>query len=139
MEFRSERELREQQERAFKKGDEQIIRDMDEFDWSVGDVPGSGDVFRKKEDRAAKAAVVGPKSSRPGPRPPPTLASRQAASALAMAPKALAISQPKTSRPLAAPKTRLFPIPGRTDPKRTARLEACRRTGPPLWQLPGVP
>ena len=90
---RIERQMHESQQRAFKKLDEQVQRDLDEMDWSIRDVPASRDVLKKKQ--AAKTAVgADKKASRLVAKPPPTIASRKAASALSIAPKTSAL-QPK--------------------------------------------
>jgi hypothetical protein len=89
-----EREMEERRQRDFKKLDEQVRKDMDEFDWSIGDVPETKTVKQK-----GKAPTTVPESGedtfrankRPGarvlPKQPPTIAARKAASALALAPK----------------------------------------------------
>ncbi|KAH8898509.1 hypothetical protein GQ53DRAFT_742527 [Thozetella sp. PMI_491] len=120
---RKERELQEQQRRAFKKGDEKIRKDMQEFDWSVGDVPGSENVLNKKTAPAPR--VAGDKkasTARPAPRQPSTLASREAASALSMASKSSTSAQAQggNGNPVAAPKRRLLPLGGRNPAARPA-------------------
>jgi hypothetical protein len=88
-----EREMEERRQRDFKKLDEQVRKDMAEFDWSIGDVPETKTVKQSKppasvsaEDervfRANKRPVV-----RGPPKQPPTITARKAASALALAPK----------------------------------------------------
>ena len=126
-----DKEMQEQQRRAFKKGDEQILKDMEQFDWSIGDVPGSGEVLKKKQSTLAKSGGLVKKTSHIGPRPPSTLASRQAASALAMAPRASAPMQIRAAKPLAAPRARILPLPGRIPVARappTAASAADRAT-----------
>lgn len=93
---RIERQMHESQQRAFKKLDEQVKKDLDEMDWSVRDVPASKHVLKKQ------AASLGGQSTGTGARkqsrlvakPPPTIASRKAASALSMATKTSA-AQPR--------------------------------------------
>ncbi|KAK3945793.1 hypothetical protein QBC46DRAFT_301939 [Diplogelasinospora grovesii] len=113
---RTEREMEAQRQRAFELGDEQIRRDMEEFDWSVDDVPASKDFFKKqreaKDNNAtvpeATAKVVKKKASTTSVRPPSTLASRRAASALSSVPSrppsrpasAAAQSRPTTRPPM---------------------------------------
>ncbi|OIW29969.1 hypothetical protein CONLIGDRAFT_680765 [Coniochaeta ligniaria NRRL 30616] len=88
-----EREMEERRQRDFKKLDEQVRKDMDEFDWSIGDVPETKTVKQSKSlapvleggegmSRANKRPVA-----RGLPKQPPTIAARKAASALALAPK----------------------------------------------------
>ncbi|KAK0636292.1 hypothetical protein B0T17DRAFT_613049 [Bombardia bombarda] len=94
-----EREMEEQRQRDFERGDEQIRRDMEEFDWSIGDVPGSKDLCQKtKKDTAGPEAAAEVKTAQ---RPvlkttPSTIASRKAASALAMSSKAFGPTQGTT-------------------------------------------
>lgn len=76
-----EKAFAEQQRRAFEKLDILVQEDIDAFDWSIGDVPASKDLFANKckQQRQAKT---------PAPAPPPaTIASRKAASALALSSK----------------------------------------------------
>lgn len=79
-----EREMAETQQRDFARGDEQIKKDMEEFDWTIGDIPESKDIFKKPQ---ADAAAIfrsddTKKIGRLPSRPPSTLVSRRAASAL---------------------------------------------------------
>ena len=98
-----EREMEERRQRDFQRGDEQILRDMEEFDWSVGDVPASKDVFKVKRDEAEpKTGVEAKKTAGMVPKPPGTLTSRKAATALALSAKPVNTSQVKTLRPLAS-------------------------------------
>ncbi|KAK4157204.1 hypothetical protein C8A00DRAFT_11971 [Chaetomidium leptoderma] len=94
-----ERDMEERQKQSFERGEEQIRRDMDEFDWSIGDIPESKDLFRKKSSVSlAAAATSGKKVARPVPKQPSTIASRKAASALAMSTKPSSIAQPKSTK-----------------------------------------
>ena len=90
-----EREMEEKRQRDLKRLDEQVRKDMDDFDWSVGDVPASKHL--KKKD--ALMADPTTKSTRPVSKNPSTITSRRAASALAMAPKVGAASQARTKKP----------------------------------------
>ncbi|KAH7632661.1 hypothetical protein B0T09DRAFT_380178 [Sordaria sp. MPI-SDFR-AT-0083] len=79
-----EREMAERQQRNFARGDEQITKDMEAFDWSIGDVPESKDVFKKTQVDASAVARSG-ETKKIGclpSRPPSTLVTRRAASAL---------------------------------------------------------
>lgn len=79
-----EREMVERQQRNFARGDEQITKDMEAFDWSIGDVPESKDVFKKTQVDASAVARSG-ETKKIGclpSRPPSTLVARRAASAL---------------------------------------------------------
>ncbi|KAK4142302.1 uncharacterized protein C8A04DRAFT_13327 [Dichotomopilus funicola] len=97
-----DRDLEERQKRSFERGEEQIQKDMDDFDWSIGDIPESRDVFKKKSSvaLAAGAPTTVKTVVRQGTRQPSTVASRKAASALAMRPKPVAGSH---ARPAMAP------------------------------------
>ncbi|KAK4679661.1 hypothetical protein QC764_206120 [Podospora pseudoanserina] len=108
-----EREMEERQQRKFARGDEQIRLDMEGFDWSVGDAPESRDVFQKRQETIKVEAIpVVKKVTGLGSRPPSTIASRRAASALAApinsirgAPGKTAILAPKSQpRGLLLPK-----------------------------------
>ncbi|KAK3378558.1 hypothetical protein B0H63DRAFT_480245 [Podospora didyma] len=112
----TEREMEEQRKRDFQRGDEQIRKDMDEFDWSIGDVPASKDFFKVQKDSvtAAEEATQDKKPRALALRAPTTVASRRAALALAMPAKPLSTSQTKANRPLgaaAAPATKPKPKP----------------------------
>ncbi|KAK4239123.1 hypothetical protein C8A03DRAFT_14450 [Achaetomium macrosporum] len=62
-----EREMEERQQQRFKRGEEQILKDMDEFDWSIGDIPESKDLLKKKPKAATvpKAAQASKSSQAP--------------------------------------------------------------------------
>ncbi|KAK4164925.1 hypothetical protein QBC43DRAFT_261463 [Cladorrhinum sp. PSN259] len=99
-----ERDMEEQQQRIFAQGEEQIMRDMDEFDWSIGDIPDSKDVFKKKE-APAKVEVKAPKKNlKPTVgfirKQPSTLTARKAASALAMPKSSIRAPGLKTNKSL---------------------------------------
>jgi len=80
-----DRRMEESQQRTFLRGEEQILRDMEEFDWSVGDVPDSKGLFKVKRDTDALTSVIQPKKATALiPRPPNTINSRKAAAALGM-------------------------------------------------------
>ncbi|KAK0665517.1 hypothetical protein QBC41DRAFT_367523 [Cercophora samala] len=79
-----ERDMEERQQRKFARGDKQICLDMEEFDWTVSDAPESRDVFQKRQETIKVEAIpVVKKFTGLGSRPPSTIASRRAASALA--------------------------------------------------------
>ncbi|KAK3374076.1 hypothetical protein B0T24DRAFT_529372 [Lasiosphaeria ovina] len=112
----TERDMEERRQRTFQLGDEQIRRDMDEFDWSVGDVSASKDFFNKK--KSDQAASQDKKVRAPVSKQPATIASRKAASALAMPLRPLSDSLAKANRPLSAaaankPKPKPFLLAGR--------------------------
>lgn len=109
-----EREMEEQRQRDLQRLDERVRKDMDEFDWSVGDVPESKPV--KKRDTLAvdsTAKATGTLSKRPS-----TITSRRAVSALAMAPKAGSIPQPKNRNPSTMAKAPSYLLPARKSAQR---------------------
>ncbi|KAL2025011.1 hypothetical protein VTK56DRAFT_13 [Thermocarpiscus australiensis] len=126
---RLEREIEEQQQRSFQRGEEQIRRDMEEFDWSIGDVPESKDLFKKKSDTAATAAP-GKKAARPALKQPSTIASRKAAATLAMDAKPLGSSRVKPNQNTGATTTTKAPSRGFLLPKRKPAQPAPQPTGP---------
>ena len=98
-----DRDMEERRQRDFQRGDEQILRDMEEFDWSVGDVPGSKDMFKVKRDAAEPSASTDPKrATRTVPKAPNTINSRKAVAALAMSTKPVNTTYVKPPRPAAA-------------------------------------
>lgn len=101
-----EREMEQRQKRSFERGEAQIRKDMEEFDWSIGDIPESKNVFKTKSTApSAMSSSAGIKAARPAIRQPSTIASRKAASALAMAPQPRGALQPRqtTAKTTAAP------------------------------------
>ncbi|KAK5654826.1 hypothetical protein OQA88_6862 [Cercophora sp. LCS_1] len=107
-----ERAIEHQRQLEFQRGDEQILRDMEEFDWSIGDVPESKGVFKvKKDDDALDTVAQVKKAARLAPRAPNTIASRKAAAALAMSAKAASTSQTKPAKTSVAPKGQSFLLP----------------------------
>ncbi|KAM7204149.1 hypothetical protein V8F33_001784 [Rhypophila sp. PSN 637] len=89
----TERQMEQQRQREFKRGDEQIRKDMEEFDWSVGDVPASKNAFKKDGGGVIEVHVDRKPVARPLSKVPATIASRKAASALAMPARQSASSQ----------------------------------------------
>nr|CAD21416.1 hypothetical protein [Neurospora crassa] len=67
-----EREMAERQQRDFTRGDEQIKKDMEEFDWSIGDIPESKDLLKKTQVDATAVSCSGEtkKTGRLPSRPP---------------------------------------------------------------------
>ncbi|KAK3359238.1 hypothetical protein B0T25DRAFT_91114 [Lasiosphaeria hispida] len=121
-----EREMEERRQQTFKRGDEQIMKDMAEFDWSVGDVPSSKDFFKVKKDTIDPEAVTETKkTTRMITKPPTTIASRRAAAALAMSSKPRGTSQTRLARPnvAVATKPRSF-LASRQKPAQTAVIQS---------------
>jgi hypothetical protein len=98
---RPEREMEEQRKRALERLDEQVQKDMDEFDWTVGDVPETQNFFKKMDSDDPGSGIGTGKTGRPLLRRPPTIAARNAASALSMSQSSSAALQGKSSKPLA--------------------------------------
>ena len=99
-----EREMEERRQRDLKKLDEQVRKDMDDFDWSVGDVPGSKQAKKTGASMTALTASTtllksDKKALRPLLKHPSTIASRKAASALSIAPKTATNSQARINKP----------------------------------------
>ncbi|KAK4039810.1 hypothetical protein C8A01DRAFT_46770 [Parachaetomium inaequale] len=133
-----ERDMEERQKRSFERGEEQIRRDMEEFDWSIGDIPESKDVFKKKSAVAAgAAATTSKKVARPVPKQPSTLASRKAASALSMPTKSTGIAQPKLTNATALGATRA-PSRGFLLPKRKPAQPVTQTTMPVRERAPAL-
>lgn len=86
-----EREMELRRQRDFKRLDERVLKDMDEFDWSIGDVPETKSMRRPLATVSEAGESTLRVNKRPVPRgipkQPPTIASRKAASALALTPK----------------------------------------------------
>ncbi|KAK4203762.1 hypothetical protein QBC40DRAFT_218892 [Triangularia verruculosa] len=140
-----EREMEERQQQNFKRGDEQIRSDMDEFDWSVSDAPESRDIFQKRQETIkVEALPVVKKVTGFGSRPPSTIASRRAALALAApinsvrgAPTKTAKSVPTTMTRKPQPRGLLLPKrkpaddilqPGTLPRERATSISASRST-----------
>jgi hypothetical protein len=81
-----EREFEENMKKALQKGEERIKKEIEECDWSVCDVPETASYLAKK--KAPQASIptpgMGAKVCQGVPKYPPTIASRKAASALAL-------------------------------------------------------
>jgi hypothetical protein len=85
-----EREMEERQQQRFQRGEEQILRDMDEFDWSIGDIPESKKLLKQKAKPApARKAVSVPKAAQ---------ASKSAPGSRAVAGRTL-LARQKAARP----------------------------------------
>ena len=125
-----ERDMEERQKRSFERGEEQILRDMEGFDWSVGDVPESKALFKKKSSAVpAATATAGKPLSGQVPRQPSTIASRKAASALALSTKMSSLAQPKLTKPTTSAAIKA-PTRGLLLPKRKPALPISQPTIP---------
>lgn len=93
---RKDKEFEEEMKKAMDDAIEQNVRDAEQLDWSVADVPETIKCFRKDTEPAKPVATRAPASSRQN-RNPSTLTSQIAAAALAMpsrAPKATSTVRP---------------------------------------------
>ena len=132
-----ERDMDQRQQQSFERGEEQIRRDMDEFDWSIGDIPESKDLFKKKANPtpAARDAAVRKAVRAVPPKQPSTITSKKAASALSMVTKPAGITQPTLAKRTAPAVTKApakgFLLPARkpmqpvSQPPLTARERAA--------------
>ncbi|KAG7289100.1 hypothetical protein NEMBOFW57_005463 [Staphylotrichum longicolle] len=127
-----ERDMEERQKRSFERGEEQIRRDMEEFDWSIGDIPESKDLLKKKSSAAPSATgtvTATKKVARPAPKQPSTIASRKAASALALPLRPSTLAQPTLAK-TTAPAAIKVPSRGFLLPKRKPALPSAHPTIP---------
>lgn len=137
----TERQMEQQRQREFQRGDEQIRKDMEEFDWSVGDVPASKNAFKRDGGVVIEIHPDRKTASHPFTKPPPTIASRKAASILAMPTKPSSMSQTqmvnkqqpvrKTALPLVGsrrPATKSNIVPTRDSSQERATAVAASRT-----------
>ncbi|KAL2122317.1 hypothetical protein VTJ04DRAFT_2772 [Mycothermus thermophilus] len=108
-----EREMEERQKKSFERGEEQILRDMDDFDWSIGDIPESKDVFKKKTVTPSTKAATTKLAMRPLSKPASTIASRKAAAALSLSAKSTNTNS-ATITSVTKPTTKSFLLPKRT-------------------------
>ncbi|SPO00681.1 uncharacterized protein DNG_03429 [Cephalotrichum gorgonifer] len=111
---RKDRLFEERLQKALKEGDERILRDIENTDWSVSDVPGAKQISEEQQKKLAHgsrpaSAADTTRSSRIANRRPPTITSRRAASALSMASTQ---REKKPQVPLQIRKPRSF-LPGR--------------------------
>ncbi|KAF6827410.1 hypothetical protein CPLU01_09086 [Colletotrichum plurivorum] len=79
-----DRQHQEKLKKALKESDDRILRDIQEMDWSVSDVPETAAFSQRKAAAPAPNPAVAKKTVGGAIKYPPTIASRRAASALAM-------------------------------------------------------
>ena len=98
-----DRKYAEGYNKSARETDERVLKMLEE-EWTVGDVPETFQHLKKKQpktmDRAKNIGTIPQLSG----KPPGTITSRKAASALSVAPKSAAVP-PKTSRPPTKPMT----------------------------------
>jgi hypothetical protein len=136
-----EKRFEEECARAHKDAEERILKQVEELDWKIGDVPETFKNLHIKDAGHERMNVVNKKvntSSAAPSKGPPTIASRKAASVLSVAPKvAPAVSKTantgatskKTTSFLARGKNAAAPAPINPSPMRhTAAAVASRST-----------
>ncbi|KAF4780295.1 hypothetical protein HER10_EVM0010857 [Colletotrichum scovillei] len=109
-----DRQHQERLQKALKESDERILRDIQEMDWSVSDVPETSAISQRKAPAPAPNPAVTRKAVGGAPKYPPTITSRRAASALSMSTgntirqKKVVEQKPTVRRPISSilPKTR---------------------------------
>ncbi|KLU92271.1 hypothetical protein MAPG_11217 [Magnaporthiopsis poae ATCC 64411] len=131
---RKEKQFAEAQKRALEESEARIRKDLDEFDWSIGDVPGS----RSKRTGGASAgsgtATSSVKTTRMPPRAPSAAASRAAAQSLSIAPRTTMAPKVGTGRTLVkSSKPAAFGLPIR---KALPPMSAGPRATPAETALP---
>lgn len=77
-----DRKFEERLQKALKEGDDRILQDIENTDWSVSDIPETKPVSNEPQRKPALSTAT--RTRRVVNRAPPTLASRRAASALSM-------------------------------------------------------
>ncbi|KAE9577585.1 hypothetical protein CGMCC3_g6510 [Colletotrichum fructicola] len=112
-----DRQQQQKLKKALKETDDRILRDIQEMDWSVADVPETAAFGRRKAPAPAPNPAVAKKTV--GGKYPPTIASRRAASALSMA-TGSTIKQRKPVEPTTTARRPLSSIIPRTRPARAA-------------------
>ena len=124
-----EREMEYRRQQNFQRGDQQILRDMEEFDWSVGDVPATKNLLTVKRGVAEPIALESRSVARAIPRPPSTINSRNAAAALAMPSRTTNIMETKSTKPVAAPprKSQSYLLPRRKPIEPASQLNTASR------------
>lgn len=133
-----ERDMEERQKQSFERGEDRIRKDMEEFDWSIGDIPESKGLFKKKSTAAlAATAATSKKIARPLPKQPSTIASRKAASALAMPAKSSGVAQPRLTKQ-SAPAASRATGRGFLMPKRKPAQPVTHGPLPSRERVPGV-
>jgi hypothetical protein len=93
--------------KAHKDAEENILKQMEEMEWTIGDVPEIFNSLHIKDGNDQGKDTLNKKvnnSSVPPSKGPATIASRKAASALSVAPKA-SLASAKTTNNVTAPKT----------------------------------
>ncbi|KAL8363287.1 hypothetical protein RB601_009183 [Gaeumannomyces tritici] len=100
---RKERQFAEAQKKALEEAEARIRKDLDEFDWSVGDVPGSRSKRTVSTNVGTRTATSTVKAMRIPPRAPSAAASRAAVQSLSIAPRTAMAPKINNGRTLAKP------------------------------------
>jgi hypothetical protein len=120
---RQDREQEASRERAFKEADDKIMRSIEEDSWAIGDVPETWETNLQKTVQMKRI---------PNSKAPPTIASRKAASALSVVPKAPAVRAKPAPRkaPISfvRPKRPAMPAPSNSSMRHTVATAASRST-----------
>lgn len=77
-----DKKFEERLQKALKEGDERILKDIENTDWSISDIPEAKPVSKEPQRKPALSTAT--RTRRVVSRAPPTLASRRATSALSM-------------------------------------------------------
>ncbi|KAF9881297.1 hypothetical protein CkaCkLH20_01447 [Colletotrichum karsti] len=119
-----DRQQQQKMKKALKETDDRILRDIQEMDWSVSDVPETAAFGQNKAPAPAPNPIVAKKTGAGAAKYPPTIASRRAASALSMA-TGTTIKQRK---PLEQGSTARRPISSLLPRNRPARAPLASKT-----------
>ncbi|CCF32852.1 hypothetical protein CH063_05159 [Colletotrichum higginsianum] len=125
-----DRKHKEKLKKALKENDERILRDIRDMDWSVSDVPETAVFVGTKAPVPAPNPAVTRKAAGSTTKYPATIASRRAASALAMSTgstirqKKIVEQKPAIRRPISALLPRVRPTKSATASKSTAAESA---------------
>ncbi|CAG8957077.1 hypothetical protein HYFRA_00009278 [Hymenoscyphus fraxineus] len=136
---RLDRELEESYERSARKADERILKMMQEEEWTVGDVPETFRHLRKKDTEQSNKDGAGnvKKVTARAQKPPATIVSRRAASALSVVSKTTStqvkaeIPAPKPKGPisfLSRPKPIPLPITAPSTLRNSAAVNTSKST-----------
>ncbi|WYZ38926.1 hypothetical protein EsH8_III_000840 [Colletotrichum jinshuiense] len=132
-----DRHHQEKLQKALKESDERILRDIQQMDWSVSDVPETAAFSQRKAVAPVPNPTAGKRTVGGALKYPPTIASRKAATALSMSTgstmrqKRVAEQKPTARKPITSllPRTRLAraPVTSKSTPAESAMGEAASR------------
>ena len=98
-----DKKFEERLQKALKEGDERILKDIENTDWSVSDIPETKPVSKEPQRKPVLSTAM--RTRRVVNRAPPILASRRAASALSMPPT---VREKRPQAPIQPRKPRSF-------------------------------